>query len=249
MTWPVDHPIRDTWLPPNGWGCKCWVLQVTREEAESVYDYRPDDPEPYVPTRPYINKRTGALEHIPVGVDPGWQTNPGKFRDQNLRRFLAERLDAAPDALRDAAIRDTVTSWLFRRIQGGDFHGAGAAPVAILPQRLQEALGAQTRTVWFSTEAAGRQARRRELAPEDYAMTQRLLDGGMVTEEAPGRIVAYGEIDGAWWKAIVKMTAKGDELYLTTLRRTHPRQAEKAASRGLAGGGGSVMEETKKEGE
>ncbi|MCX8482130.1 MAG: phage minor head protein, partial [Crocinitomicaceae bacterium] len=31
---PVDHPFWDTGMPPQGWGCSCWVKQ-TREDAST----------------------------------------------------------------------------------------------------------------------------------------------------------------------------------------------------------------------
>ena len=33
---PVDDPWWQTHYPPNGWGCKCWVRQVSRREAERL---------------------------------------------------------------------------------------------------------------------------------------------------------------------------------------------------------------------
>lgn len=39
---PVDHPFWSTALPPNGWGCKCWVKQT--REPSNVSDE--DTPEP-----------------------------------------------------------------------------------------------------------------------------------------------------------------------------------------------------------
>lgn len=39
---PIDHPFWSTALPPNGWGCKCWVKQT--REPSNVSDE--DTPEP-----------------------------------------------------------------------------------------------------------------------------------------------------------------------------------------------------------
>jgi hypothetical protein len=198
MVYPVDHPIWDTWFPPNGWGCKCWVLQVTREDAES-FGYQDDMPEPLVQTKGYINKRTGELEQVPIGIDPGWHTNPGKFRGETLRSFLAGRLEAAPKQLRDAAIQDTVSSWLFRLIQEGKISASNnaEAPVAVLPE------GRGIRTVFFDAEAAAAQAGK-GLAPADYAVAQRLIDTGVETGASGGGLQYAGEVDGRAWRLVIQ---------------------------------------------
>jgi hypothetical protein len=193
MVYPVDHPIWDTWFPPNGWGCKCWVLQITREDAES-FGYQADMPEPLVQTKGYVNKRTGELEQIPIGIDPGWHTNPGKFRARNLRSFLAGRLEAAPKELRDAAIQDTLSSWLFRLIQEGKITGRDAeAPIAVLPE------GQGLRTVFFDAKAAAAQAGK-GLTPTDYAVAQRLIDTGVETGTSGGGIQYVSEVGGRSWR-------------------------------------------------
>lgn len=55
----VDDPVWSSWMPPNGFGCKCWVRQLTSAEAE----------------------RRGGETAAPVGSpDPGWDHNPGAVR-------------------------------------------------------------------------------------------------------------------------------------------------------------------------
>lgn len=69
---PVDDPIWNTWMPPNGFGCKCHVRQISAREARSRGITAPEDLG--------RDSRTGqALE-----VDEGWDYNPGASRTEYL---------------------------------------------------------------------------------------------------------------------------------------------------------------------
>ncbi|QFR32393.1 phage minor head protein [Ancylobacter sp. TS-1] len=108
---PVDHPFWRVHFPPNGWGCKCAVRQISTAQAERLLGrtpgedgdviYRDTPPEERV--RVFINKRTGVRSRVPEGIDPGWHTNPGIGRSRTLGRILQEQLDDTPAEL--AAIR------------------------------------------------------------------------------------------------------------------------------------------------
>jgi SPP1 gp7 family putative phage head morphogenesis protein len=77
---PVDDPFWDTHAPPNGWGCKCRLIQLTQVGAEQRgIDEAPDDG-----TYEWTNPKTGGTEELPVGIDPGWDFNPGKARAERL---------------------------------------------------------------------------------------------------------------------------------------------------------------------
>ncbi|EHN77122.1 SPP1 gp7, partial [Streptomyces coelicoflavus ZG0656] len=81
---PVDHPFWRTHYPPNGWHCRCTVLQmsaamiqargwsVTTEEELQATDW--------TKTRPWLNGRTGRTEVVPIGIDPGFAYNVGQAR-------------------------------------------------------------------------------------------------------------------------------------------------------------------------
>lgn len=74
---PADDPWWDFHYTPNGWGCKCWIRQVSRGEAAriGVTPRRPSSR-----TVEWVNGRTGEVSRVPVGIDPGWDYNPGKER-------------------------------------------------------------------------------------------------------------------------------------------------------------------------
>lgn len=82
VTLPVDHPFWRTHYPPNGWRCGCVVRQVSArtmaKEGLSVTEEAAL--EPLRETRPFVNERRGETVQVPVGIDPGFERNPGLDR-------------------------------------------------------------------------------------------------------------------------------------------------------------------------
>lgn len=70
---PVDDPFWSTHFPPNGWGCKCNVRALTREQAEKTGISK----SPVLKDVEHINTRTGEVEYYPEGVNPSFAHNPG----------------------------------------------------------------------------------------------------------------------------------------------------------------------------
>lgn len=99
---PWDHPWWRTHTPPNGWNCRCTVIQLSRRDLEKLGKSGPDDPPPS-PTRSWTNPRTGEVLEVPVGVDPGWGYAPGRSRLDDLVGPLTEKLADAPAELGAAA--------------------------------------------------------------------------------------------------------------------------------------------------
>lgn len=101
---PVDHPFWQTHYPPNGWGCKCYVRQISQREYDrltSTGKYMTTAPE--IKKRDWVNKRTGEVEQVPEGIDPGWDTNPGQARRQTLENHLQGKMNALPQVVQKAA--------------------------------------------------------------------------------------------------------------------------------------------------
>ncbi len=142
---PVDSPFWDEWMPPNGWGCKCKVRQVTRREAER----RGVGTTPDVPDQVFYNKRTGTRSIVPQGIDPGWQRNPGKDRLAAVEGMLKDRLNAASEAVQRAALKDIAQSWRVERLLS-DPTAVGNAPIGIIPGDILKASKASARLVEIS---------------------------------------------------------------------------------------------------
>ncbi len=79
----VDDPFWATHFPPNGWGCKCFVRSVSKQEYNRLKNQGDViTTAPKIKNKEFINKRTGEVELVPEGIDPGWDYNVGKDRSQ-----------------------------------------------------------------------------------------------------------------------------------------------------------------------
>jgi hypothetical protein len=227
MILPVDDPAWAAWFPPNGWGCKCWVRQITRRQAQE----QGVDDSPEMPVRTWTNARTGEEREVPVGIDPGWETNPGATRLKNLERHLSGTLDSADPAVARAAARDMAGSWYARRLVEG--RGTGTVPVAILPDDLVAALGSRTRVVGYSAATVERHQHHPEIAPDVMPWLADLIEDGLVFQEAgrPGALLLFAELDGKWFKMVLKKTGTGEAVFVTTWHRVGAQEVSKAQSK------------------
>lgn len=90
---PADDPWWFSHMPPNGWNCRCGVIQLSADQVESM-GLVPESRSPQVQTREYVNPRSGEVSQVPVGIDPGWAYNPGQSRADLLKKQLAEKEQA-----------------------------------------------------------------------------------------------------------------------------------------------------------
>lgn len=93
VTLPRTDGWWDTHYPPNGWRCRCIAYPITRADAEALAERGlPVTYEaPPVRTAEWKNPRTGEVRQVPVGIDPGWDYNPGKSAQSHLAAVLAEK--------------------------------------------------------------------------------------------------------------------------------------------------------------
>lgn len=134
---PVDDPWWDTHYPPNGWGCRCLPKPVSRGQAERR-GLQVTKPQAF-PKRQWINKRTGEIQMIERGIDPGWDYHVGKARHDGLtpRPYRGDGLatmSAVSEADEDAVSGFLAAFGMTTRaaaIAGTSFVDAGNWPVAI----------------------------------------------------------------------------------------------------------------------
>lgn len=89
---PVNDPFWASHLPIKEWGCKCSVVQHTRRmldrEGLTVGKAPPEV------MRTMVNKRSGEVMQVPLGVDPAFHYPPGGRR-AHLEKMLADKQAAA----------------------------------------------------------------------------------------------------------------------------------------------------------
>jgi SPP1 gp7 family putative phage head morphogenesis protein len=112
----VDDPWWDVYNPRNGHGCKCTTLTLSEDELAEMG--REVDPSPEIKYRDWKNPRTGAIEKMPEGVDPGFEHDEGKLAMQRedelakLGKVFMEKVGAAPASLGSAMWQQSLTTTL-----------------------------------------------------------------------------------------------------------------------------------------
>ena len=116
--YPVSHPFWFTHMPLNGWNCRCGVIQLSKSDLEDFgYEVSPDTDIEY---KDWKNPRTGLVEKIPKGVDPGFNFNAGQARYEQLQKIAKEKAQAIKDkALRQAAEEALVKIGMEAKVRGG----------------------------------------------------------------------------------------------------------------------------------
>lgn len=167
---PVDDEFWKTHFPPNAWGCKCAVRQITRDEAGRLagQDGYTRDP-PTIAMKTVVNARTGEVREIPEGIDRGFETNPGLSRAKSLVEILEARLQQAGADDGKKIIADFVSSPLprvYASIEGVELK----LPAAVMDGKI----------VTVSNRAlAGDKPKARW---QDMPLVQRVIDAGAKRE-------------------------------------------------------------------
>ena len=234
---PADDPWWQTHMPPNGWGCKCRVRQISRREAERLGGVTERPPEDLVE---WTNKRTGVTQQVDRGLDPAWAGNPGVDREKVLLDSLAGKIDLADQDLARAAVRQVLESPLLDRHLGPGRPGwhKGDLPIAYLGRHFAEVLGAQTQVARLRARTAEKQRRQhRDIQPDDY---RRLLGRLDLYEDAWTETGHYSRRDtdlvftvrdqGRLWK-IVLVRESPRRIRLGTLHVWNQEQRDEALKR------------------
>lgn len=254
---PVDDPFWASHMPPNGWGCKCRVRQVTRNEAERIKQdgvqipgAQELDPDTGLPTgrlvkrrmpvrteapritrREWVNKRTGEVTRVPIGIDPGWDYNPGvagrfgQALEQMTGKLESAHADDAHAALRELARSPVMAEFLARP--------RGAFPVMRLSDGAAAAIGAERRVAVLSAESAAKNVEHHpDLSPADYALLPELgAAPTLIVQDATQKIVIVKRGEDLWYAA-VKATSSGQGTFLLSFRRTNARDVRALLRKG-----------------
>ena len=98
---PVDHPWWSTHYPPNGYNCRCGVIQLSKDELDAL-GLQPS-PSPKDGSYDWTNPRTGEELKIPNGLDPGFVGNSGQSWAWKAKQLAKEKAQALQADMRQAA--------------------------------------------------------------------------------------------------------------------------------------------------
>lgn len=216
-----DDAWWQTHYPPNGWRCRCSVIQLSERDLRKLGKSGPDKA-PSSPTREWLNPRTKEVRQIPEGIDPGWDYHPGRSRQQALLETASSKLQSAPPALAREALRsmaaETLANWMAQP--------EGVFPLALLEAADAELIGSQTTVVGFSADTVAKQAREHgELKPQEYLQVQTAIEQGERIQDSPKSLIFIHEAAG--YVTVVKATKTGRAIFMTSFRRLSSDQVKR----------------------
>lgn len=101
---PVDDPTWDWLYPPNDWGCRCHVIQLSQTDLDRRGWKVSPAPERGTLKR-FFRAGSATPEMVPEGIGPGWAYNPGKASQQAVAEKAEAVLNAIAAADTDEAFR------------------------------------------------------------------------------------------------------------------------------------------------
>jgi len=212
---PHDDPWWDTHYPPNGYGCKCKVVTMSRRDLERMGKDGPDQA-PEIEYRDWTD-RDGKSHQVPMGIDPGWDYNVGQA-SQHSFKVLADKFETLPNTI--------ARKWMGEYLHGPVFRhffetaAVDVFPVAVLKDSDMAALGTKVQTVWLSKETLEIHKKKHpEVAIDDYRLIPEILDQGEVYRQKEAHLI-YLKIGGRFYRAALKRTKDGRENYFLTLFTT-----------------------------
>jgi SPP1 gp7 family putative phage head morphogenesis protein len=167
---PVASPWWKTHYPPNGWNCRCGVIQLSSEEVAAL-NLEPSPEPPKDATYTWTNPRTGEKVKVPEGLDPGFEHNSGKTYLTDLKKLLAEKTAALPPDMMAAATSAKAQ--------------AAAAEAAAAAKQAQEAMAAAQAAAALERAAAKASAKAAQLD------AQAQIDAIAAGKETAGKGAGY----------------------------------------------------------
>lgn len=222
---PVDHPFWQTHYPPNGWRCRCIAYGIDEaglEELSSVATIKREAPP--VRMQNFINRRTGEVSRVPVGVDPGFAYNAGVASMRATTEAATDKLATWSPQVSAQAVRELVGSPLFQQYlaqpAGGDF------AVGVLRAADARRLRSPARVLRLTPQGVDLGA---GLTPADYGWVQDAIERGRVIPR--GRSLLY-LLDEGGEVVAARVQRAGRQLHLAGLRRLPRAQALRDAELG-----------------
>ena len=205
-------------MPPNGWGCKCFVTQITKAMAEKLGGVSPPLP---------LEFKSKTINGVEIkylkGVDAAWSSNSGKFRNKVLSETLENKLLKAPKTMATSQIQSIVASNYFKvffekskqiqeTIKGIPDRAYNFVPIAYVDVGIVQ----EPKVLRLSEETlANKKLVHADIGINEYKMVQDIVSTGTYNKS---KQVYYKKINGKYYLVSVKIT-KNNELILNSFYR------------------------------
>lgn len=211
---PVNHAYWDTHFPPNGWGCKCRVRQITNVEAARK-GYDPKKSAPKIEYKEFTNKRTGEILKLPADIDAGWSTNAGKARANTLMQHLTGRITTAGEASGRKVIQELWADEKYiKTIAALPNENKVHIPIAI-SERMAKKFKTDKSTIMIGTDTLNlkreaRKVQKFDLKFDDFGKIQTILDDGHILHDKRRKNYSILHLVGKlWFKVEVNISKAG----------------------------------------
>ncbi len=226
--WPADHPVWDTWFPPNGYRCRCSVIGLTRGQAKAS-GIKVEHVDPTNRLIEPIDQASGnRMPARPLIPDPGFKHNPGKVYWQQMAGVMTDRLEQYPQKLSTLVLKDLLAADGFARFLKnpvGDF------PVLRLRKDAAEAINSKAGVAVFSKDFLLKNLRNYPgLTVEDYRLLPLLGERPDMIIKDSGKTVALLKKGGRWFQARLKYSGKA--LRVTSYRQVEQKDVDELLKTG-----------------
>lgn len=234
LVFRYDDPFWSSHWPPLTYNCRCRVRALSQMALDRK-GLTVDSSEGNLRTEEVvINKTTGETKPVTVytnprtkastSPDPGFNFNQGQAAWQpDLKKY---DYDIARQYVKGA-----VTGPDFARFFTGKV--CGTFPVAVLDKTYQEAIGAKTQAVQLSDQTMTKQIKSHpELELAEYQLIPDVVAEAQVIVQDGENTIAFTKRGDRLYHAVVKATRDGEELYLTSFRRTDMASVKRVMKKG-----------------
>lgn len=181
---PADDSWWQTHYPPNGYNCRCSVVQLTDDELDAL-GLKPSGPGgPDDGTYNWTNPRTGETLKVPTGLDPGFDRNSGRAYLATLRKTLSEKVALLPPSMRAAAAE-------------GEAAAAQAAEAAAAEAKLKAAAEAKEKAAAAAAAKAEKDANAFIAGLEDVIDGAPPIKAAQLVDPIASTITAYKSLKSA----------------------------------------------------
>lgn len=227
---PVDDPFWLKYFPPNGWRCRCRVIQMSEEDVKRAGFTVSKSPK--IEYRKWVNKKTGAVHNIPEGLAPGFDYNVGVANLRvKARQQVADKMANIAPAIASHTINRIVKSADFK-----DFYDnpQGYYSIGVLDEPIQQALKSKTHIAFLSDETLLKnKAKHPELKIEDYIKIGDVLGGyDILIQDSDNSVVAIKEVDDKKYWLAIKVTRDKDEIFTQSYRLSKETDVNRLIKKG-----------------